>query len=51
MHSALGRRVGRVYFAGEETSREFYGYFQGVYFEGLRIGTAVAGYAGRGKRY
>lgn len=34
---------GRLWYAGEATSAEFFGYLQGAYFEGRSVGEAVAG--------
>ena len=37
-----GRVGGRLWFAGEHTSREWYGYLHGAYDEGMRVGREVA---------
>lgn len=42
MHQNLRANVGRLYFAGEVTSTEYYGFLQGAWFEGQRAGAAVA---------
>ena len=41
-HQNLRANVGRVWFAGEATSDEFYGYLQGAYDEGQYVGETVA---------
>ena len=41
-HQNLRANVSRVWFAGEATSDEFYGYLQGAYFEGQVVGELVA---------
>ncbi|KAG8534075.1 uncharacterized protein KY384_000918 [Bacidia gigantensis] len=41
-HQNLRANVGRVWFAGEATSAEFYGYLQGGYFSGQDTGERVA---------
>ncbi|KAF8797572.1 amine oxidase [Phlegmacium glaucopus] len=38
----LRANVGRLYFAGEATSRKYFGFLHGAYFEGLNIGQIVA---------
>ncbi|KAI4153297.1 MAG: hypothetical protein LQ340_002405, partial [Diploschistes diacapsis] len=43
MHQNLRANVGRLWFAGEATHPEYYGFLQGAWFEGQRVGTAVAG--------
>ena len=43
MHQNLRANVGPVWFAGEHTHPEYYGFLQGAYFEGQRAGEAVAG--------
>ena len=42
MHQNLRANVGRLWFAGEATSAEYYGFLHGAYFEGQRAGMAVA---------
>ena len=42
-HQNLRSNVGRVWFAGEATSAEFYGFLHGAWFEGQRAGELVAG--------
>lgn len=42
MHQNLRANVGRVWWAGEATSAEFYGFLQGAWFEGRDVGGAVA---------
>ena len=41
-HQNLRANVGRVYFAGEATSAEYYGYLQAAYFEGQLAGQEIA---------
>ncbi|KAL3417463.1 N1-acetylpolyamine oxidase [Phlyctema vagabunda] len=41
-HQNLRAPVGRVHFAGEATSAEFYGYLHGAYFEGKEVGETIA---------
>jgi polyamine oxidase len=41
-HQNLRANIGPVYFAGEATSVEFYGYLHGAYFEGKVVGEQVA---------
>ena len=43
MHQNLRANVGRLYFAGEATSAEYYGYLQAAYFEGQLVGNLIAG--------
>ena len=43
MHQNLRANVGPVWFAGEHTHPEYYGFLQAAYFEGQRVGEAVAG--------
>ncbi|KAH9477058.1 Polyamine oxidase 6 [Psilocybe cubensis] len=38
----LRANVGRLYFAGEATSRKYFGFLHGAYFEGLDIATIMA---------
>ena len=42
MHQNLRANVQRLYFAGEHTSAEYYGFLQGAWFEGQLAGKAVA---------
>ena len=42
MHQNLRANVGRLYFAGEATSTEYYGFLQGAYFEGQMVGNLIA---------
>ena len=39
----LGERVGRLYFAGEATSEDWYGYMQGAHLTGKEQGQMIAG--------
>jgi polyamine oxidase len=41
-HENLRAPVDRLWFAGEATSAEYYGFLQGAYFEGQAAGTAIA---------
>ena len=40
-HQNLRANVQRLYFAGEATSAEYFGFLQGAYFEGKNAGRAV----------
>ncbi|EPQ50239.1 flavin-containing polyamine oxidase [Gloeophyllum trabeum ATCC 11539] len=42
MHQNLRANVGRVWFAGEHTSPEYFGFLQAAYMEGQEVGQAVA---------
>lgn len=42
MHENLRANVGRLWFAGEATSAEYFGFLHGAYFEGQAAGEAVA---------
>ena len=42
-HQNLRANVGRVWFAGEATSSEFFGFLHGAYFEGKAVGETIAG--------
>ena len=42
MHQNLRANVGRLWFAGEATSAEYYGFLHGAYFEGQAVGQEVA---------
>ena len=35
--------MGRLWFAGEATSAEYYGFLQGAWFEGQSVGEQIAG--------
>lgn len=41
MHENLRANVGRLYFAGEATSAEYFGFLHGAYFEGQKVGMEV----------
>lgn len=41
-HQNLRANLGRLYFAGEATSAEYFGFLQGAYFEGQFAGEVVA---------
>jgi polyamine oxidase len=42
MHQNLRANVGRLWFAGEATHAEYYGFLQGAWFEGQLVGTTIA---------
>jgi polyamine oxidase len=42
-HQNLRANVGRLYFAGEHTSAEYYGFLHGAWFEGREAGERIAG--------
>ncbi|KAG9245157.1 putative flavin-containing polyamine oxidase [Calycina marina] len=41
-HQNLRANVGPLYFAGEATSTEYYGFLQGAFFEGQEVGSKLA---------
>jgi polyamine oxidase len=41
-HENLRANLGRLYFAGEATSTEYYGFLQGAWFEGREAGQLIA---------
>ncbi|KAF2032882.1 amine oxidase [Setomelanomma holmii] len=43
MHQNLRANVGRLYFAGEATSAEYFGFMHGAWFEGREAGEKIAG--------
>ena len=43
MHQNLRANVSRLFFAGEATSAEYYGFLHGAYFEGQAVGRQIAG--------
>ena len=43
MHQNLRSNLGRLFFAGEATSTEYYGFLQGAWFEGRNTGAMIAG--------
>ncbi|KAK8166312.1 hypothetical protein IWX90DRAFT_465878 [Phyllosticta citrichinensis] len=43
MHQNLRANVGRLWFAGEANSAEYYGFLHGAWFEGRDVGERVAG--------
>jgi polyamine oxidase len=43
MHQNLRANVGRLHFAGEATSAEYFGFLQGAWYEGQKAGEIVAG--------
>ena len=42
MHQNLRANVGRLYFAGEATSTEYYGFLHGAFFEGQTVAEQIA---------
>ena len=42
MHENLRANVGRLYFAGEATSTEYFGFLHGAWFEGQAVGMDIA---------
>lgn len=42
MHENLRANIGRLYFAGEATSTEYYGFLHGAWFEGQAVGMEIA---------
>ncbi|KAF4625278.1 hypothetical protein G7Y89_g12888 [Cudoniella acicularis] len=42
-HQNLRANLGRLWFAGEATSAEYFGFLQGAYFEGQAAGNTIAG--------
>ncbi|KAL9071741.1 MAG: hypothetical protein Q9161_004005 [Pseudevernia consocians] len=42
-HQNLRANNGRLWYAGEATSAEFFGFLQGAYFEGQMVGETIAG--------
>jgi polyamine oxidase len=42
-HQNLRANLGRLYFAGEATSTEYYGFLHGAWFEGQTVGNLIAG--------
>lgn len=47
-HQNLRANVGRLWFAGEHTSAQYYGFLHGAWFEGREAGERIAGLLGRG---
>ncbi|MCJ1321281.1 hypothetical protein MMC15_006625 [Xylographa vitiligo] len=43
MHQNLRANVGRLWFAGEHTHAEYYGFLHGAWFEGQKVGGTLAG--------
>ncbi|KAL6707018.1 hypothetical protein ACN47E_004968 [Coniothyrium glycines] len=43
MHQNLRANIDRLYFAGEHTSVEYFGFLQGAWFEGAEAGQRIAG--------
>lgn len=42
MHENLRANIGRLYFAGEATSTEYFGFLHGAWFEGQAVGMEIA---------
>ncbi len=42
MHEKLRANVGRLYFAGEATSSQYFGFLHGAWFEGQEAGNTIA---------
>ncbi len=42
MHQNLRANVGRLYFAGEATSSQYFGFLHGAWFEGQTVGNTIA---------
>jgi polyamine oxidase len=47
MHQNLRANVGRLWFAGEAGSAEYFGYLHGAWFEGREAGERIAGLLGK----
>ena len=47
MHQNLRANVDRLYFAGEHTSAEYFGFLHGAWFEGQEAGKRIAGALGK----
>ncbi|KAI1777977.1 amine oxidase [Hypoxylon cercidicola] len=47
-HQNLRANVDRLWFAGEATSAEYYGFLHGAWFEGRDVGMRIAGLLGQG---
>lgn len=47
-HQNLRANVDRLWFAGEATSAEYYGFLHGAWFEGRDVGMRIAGLLGHG---
>ncbi|KAI4253438.1 MAG: hypothetical protein L6R42_007581, partial [Xanthoria sp. 1 TBL-2021] len=43
MHQNLRANVGRLYFAGEATSAQYFGFLHGAWVEGKNVGEKIAG--------
>ncbi|KAL9017772.1 MAG: hypothetical protein Q9185_004929 [Variospora sp. 1 TL-2023] len=49
MHQNLRANVDRLYFAGEATSSQYFGFLRGAWFEGQAVGEAIADFDQRGQ--
>lgn len=47
-HQNLRANVDRLFFAGEHTSAQYYGFLHGAWFEGREAGERIAGLLGEG---
>ncbi|KAI1378388.1 putative flavin-containing polyamine oxidase [Hypoxylon crocopeplum] len=50
-HQNLRANVDRLWFAGEATSAQYYGFLHGAWFEGRDVGMRIAGLLGHGGNY
>ena len=50
MHQNLRANVGRLYFAGEATSAQYFGFLHGAWVEGRAVGERIAGLIKRSNR-
>ncbi|KAI2631060.1 putative flavin-containing polyamine oxidase [Hypoxylon sp. NC1633] len=50
-HQNLRANVDRLWFAGEATSAQYYGFLHGAWFEGRDVGMRIAGLLGQGGDY
>lgn len=48
MHQNLRANVNRLWFAGEATSAQYFGFLQGAWFSGQEMGQRIAGVLGKG---
>ncbi|KAI0145764.1 putative flavin-containing polyamine oxidase [Hypoxylon sp. NC0597] len=48
-HQNLRANVDRLWFAGEATSAQYYGFLHGAWFEGRDVGMRIAGLLGKGE--
>ncbi|PVI02146.1 polyamine oxidase-like protein [Periconia macrospinosa] len=50
-HQNLRANIGRLYFAGEHTSTEYFGFLHGAWFEGREAGQRIAGVIAKDAEY